>query len=50
MYVKPIEGSPKPAFIKVFETFEEIAMVLLLEDDGYMRYRLRRTEIISCSL
>ena len=32
MYVKPIEGSPKPAFIKVFETFEEIAMVLLLED------------------
>lgn len=32
MQVKPIEGARQPAFIKVFETFEEISMVLHLED------------------
>ena len=32
MYKHPIEGSPKPAFIKGFATFEEISMVLVLED------------------
>jgi len=32
MQIKPIDGAQKPAFIKVFETFEEISMVLYLED------------------
>ena len=32
MHVKPIEGARKPAFIKTFETFEEITTVLYLED------------------
>jgi len=33
MYKKQIEGLDKPAFIKGFDTYDEIAMVLTLEDN-----------------
>lgn len=40
MYQTPIEGAPKPAFIKGFDTFEEVSQVLVFEDqfhDGEIR-------------
>lgn len=40
MYLNPIAGAQKPAFVKGFDTFEEISTVLVLEDqfhDGEIR-------------
>ena len=40
MYLNPIEGASKPAFIKGFDSFEEVSRVLVFEDqfhDGEIR-------------